>query len=92
MINRDMSKMIVDGPRAIRVTSDGRGLECTENYNGSNSSNWGHCYSIGSYGNCIDEIFQLGSDQIVVISDAGYEIKLRWQGSSIGSVLGVGRR
>ena len=23
MINRDMSKMIVDGPRAIRVTSDG---------------------------------------------------------------------
>lgn len=87
-----MSKMIVDGPRAIRVTSDGRGLECTANYNGSNSSNWGHCYSIGSYGNRIDEIFQMGSDQIVVISDTGYEIKLKWQSSSIGAVIGVSRR
>ena len=87
-----MSKVIVDGSRAIRVTSDGRGLECTANYNGTNSSNWGYCYSIGSYGNRIDEIFQLGSDQIVVISDAGYEIRLRWQESSIGSVIGVSRR
>lgn len=87
-----MSRMIVDGQRAIRVTSDGRGLECTANYNGSNSSNWGHCYSIGSYGNSIDEIFQMGSDQIVVISDTGYEIKLKWQSSSIGAVIGVSRR
>ena len=87
-----MSRMIVDGPRAIRVTSDGRGLECTANYNGSNSSNWGRCYSIGSYGNSIAEIFQMASDQIVVISDTGYEIRLKWQGASIGAVIGVSRR
>lgn len=74
-----MSKYLIEGKKALRVSNDGRCLEMTMSYP-NNAGSWSRMYTLSSgQGNCIEEIVRINSNQIHVITD---RCRLQFQYSS----------
>lgn len=79
-----MSTYIVNGKNALRVTSDGKGLEVTTQFGVNNGSIWISSWRLPSsnYGNRIVELIQSGSNQVQVITDK-QRLQFYWSGTSV---------
>ena len=70
-----MAHMIIHGTRAVRIKSNGSGLECTSNFYPNGCSTWGDCWN-SLYGK-VEDLIDCGDDNIIAITTS-HQVTLNW--------------